>query len=76
MGRAVRAAESHTPGGHGVSLTGHKAFLPSYKKKKKKKYYYPGPALASSETDQGALEQATGRVLRLRIEVPCTEGYC
>ena len=35
MGRAVRAAESHTPGGHGVSLTVHKAFLPSSKKKKK-----------------------------------------
>ena len=37
---------------------------------------YPGPALVTSETDQGALEQATGRVLRLRIEGPCTEGYC
>ena len=36
----------------------------------------PGPALVSSETDQEALEQATGRVLRLRIEGPCTEGYC
>ena len=36
----------------------------------------PGPALVSSEIDQGALEQATGRVLRLRIEGPCTEGYC
>ena len=35
----------------------------------------PGPALVSSEIDQGALEQATGRVLRLRIEGPCTEGY-
>ena len=30
----------------------------------------------SMETDQGALEQSTGRVLRLRIEGPCTEGYC
>ena len=30
----------------------------------------PGPALVSSETDQGALEQATGRVLWLRIEGP------
>ena len=39
-------------------------------------YYNPGPALVSSEIDQGALEQATGRVLRLRIEGPCTEGYC
>ena len=36
----------------------------------------PGPALVSSETDQGALEQATGRVPRLRIEGPYTEGYC
>ena len=37
----------------------------------------PGPALVSSEIDQGALlEQATGRVLRLRIEWPCTEAYC
>ena len=27
----------------------------------------PGPVLVSSETDQGALEQATGRVLRLRM---------
>ena len=36
----------------------------------------PGPAFVSSETNQGALEQATGRVLRLRIERPCTEGYC
>ena len=36
----------------------------------------PGPALVSSKTDQGALEQATGRVLRLRIKGPCTEGYC
>ena len=36
----------------------------------------PGPALASSETDQGALEQTTGRVVRLRIEGLCTEGYC
>ena len=36
----------------------------------------PGPALVSSETDQEALEQATGRVLRLRIKGLCTEGYC
>ena len=36
----------------------------------------PGPALVSSEIDQGAQEQATERVLRLRIEGPCTEGYC
>ena len=36
----------------------------------------PGLALVFSETDQEALEQATGRVLRLRIEGPCTEGYC
>ena len=34
-GRAERAAESHTPGGHGAPLTVHKAFLPSSKKKKK-----------------------------------------
>ena len=47
MGRAARAAESHTPGGHGVPLTVHKAFLPSSKKKKKnyctnfwENYYY------------------------------------
>ena len=33
-------------------------------------------ALVSSEIDQGALEQATGRVLGLRIDGPCTEGYC
>ena len=39
-------------------------------------FIIPGPALVSSETDQEALEQATGRVLRLRIEGPCTEGYC
>ena len=39
-------------------------------------YYFPGPALVSSETDQGALEQATGRVLGLWITEPCTEGYC
>ena len=39
-------------------------------------FVIPGPALVSSETDQGTLEQATGRVLRLRIEGPCTEGYC
>ena len=37
---------------------------------------YPGPALVSSETDQGALKEATGRVLGLRIEGPCTKGYC
>ena len=29
MGRAARARESHTPGGHGVPLTVHEAFLPS-----------------------------------------------
>ena len=39
-------------------------------------YDHPVPALVSSKTDQGALEQATVRVLRLRIERPCTEGYC
>ena len=37
VGRAARAAEFHTPGGHGVPLTMHKAFLPSSPKKKKKK---------------------------------------
>ena len=37
---------------------------------------HPGPALVSSETDQGALEQATERILGLRIEGPCTERYC
>ena len=36
VGRAARAAETHTPGRHGISLTVHKAFLPSSKKKKKK----------------------------------------
>ena len=36
----------------------------------------PGPALASSETNQGALERATGCVFGLRIEGLCTEGYC
>ena len=35
-----------------------------------------GPALVFSETDQGALEVATGRVLGLRIEGLCTKGYC
>ena len=35
----------------------------------------PGPAMVSSETDQGALEQATGRVFSLQIEGPCTESY-
>ena len=35
-----------------------------------------GPALVSLQTNQGALEQATGRILRLQIEGPCTEGYC
>ena len=34
-----------------------------------------GIALISSEIDQGALEQATGRVLRLRIEGPAEYGY-
>ena len=34
-----------------------------------------GPALVSSENNQGALEQATGRVVRLQIEGPCAEGY-
>ena len=29
-----------------------------------------GPALVSLETEQGVLEQATGRILRLRIEGP------
>ena len=33
VGRAVRTAESHTPGGHGVPLKVHKAFLPSSEKK-------------------------------------------
>ena len=28
------------------------------------------------EIEQGALEQATGRVLMLRIERPRTEGFC
>ena len=35
-----------------------------------------GPALVSSETDQGVLEQATGHELMLRIEGSCTKGYC
>ena len=34
MGRAARAAESHTRGRHGVPLTVHKEFLSSSKKKK------------------------------------------
>ena len=28
------------------------------------------------EIEQGGLEQATWRILRLRIEGPCTVGYC
>ena len=36
----------------------------------------PGPALVSLETDQGALEQATVRVLGLRMEGHYTKGYC
>ena len=35
VGRAAKAVESHKPGGHGVPLTVHNAFLPSSKKKKK-----------------------------------------
>ena len=35
-----------------------------------------GPVLVSSETEQGALAQATWRVFKLRIEGPYTEGFC
>ena len=33
VGRAAKAAESHTPEGHDASLKVHKAFLSSFKKK-------------------------------------------
>ena len=36
----------------------------------------PGPALVSFEIAQRALERAIWRILRLRIEGPCTESYC